>query len=178
MAAFLLMNFLTLEYLKSGNPKQRKAYQLLLQNKIFYKLRAFNPILVGTIPLEIDIESSDLDIICQAKDLFAFRETLQSNFEEFPGFELRETEGSGHKSVVVNFCLEGFPIEVFGQNIPSNKQLGYRHMMIEYKLLIKNGEAFRLKVIELKQQGLKTEPAFAHLLGLKGDPYTELLRLE
>ena len=37
---------------------------------------------------------------------------------------------------------------------------------------------FRRQIIDLKKQGLKTEPAFAKLLALTGDPYVELLSFE
>jgi len=50
-------------------------------------------------------------------------------------------------------------------------------MIIEYRILLEKGEDFRKQLIELKRQGLKTEPAFALLLGLEGNPYTELLSL-
>lgn len=51
-------------------------------------------------------------------------------------------------------------------------------MIIEHKILIEKGEDFRLQVIQLKEQGYKTEPAFAHLLDLSGDPYDELLKFK
>jgi len=51
-------------------------------------------------------------------------------------------------------------------------------MVIEYQLLVKHGSVCREKIIELKKQGFKTEPAFAFLLGLKGNPYEELLKYE
>jgi len=50
-------------------------------------------------------------------------------------------------------------------------------MIIEYRILLEKGEDFRKQLIELKRQGLKTEPAFALLLGLESNPYTELLSL-
>ncbi|MNY83296.1 hypothetical protein D3C86_2259750 [compost metagenome] len=50
-------------------------------------------------------------------------------------------------------------------------------MYVEYNLLSIHGEQFRQHIIELKKQGLKTEPAFAQALGIKGDPYLELLKL-
>ena len=40
------------------------------------------------------------------------------------------------------------------------------------------GEPFRQQIIELKEQGHKTEPAFGIVLGLTTDPYIELLKFE
>lgn len=51
-------------------------------------------------------------------------------------------------------------------------------MLIEDIILHEKGSAFRKRIIELKSYGIKTEPAFARLLGLQGDLYSELLKLE
>ena len=48
-------------------------------------------------------------------------------------------------------------------------------MIIEHKILQENDEKFRRDIIKLKERGLKTEPAFAKLLGLEGNPYQALL---
>ncbi len=52
------------------------------------------------------------------------------------------------------------------------------HMLIENEILIEKGIKFRKIIIDLKSNGIKTEPAFANLLGLTGNPYLELLKLE
>lgn len=80
------------------------------------------------------------------------------------------------ESVVCNFKTDDFEIEIFGQNIPPKQQNAYRHMLIEHQILQEKGEGFRLKIIELKRTGYKTEPAFAELLNLKGNPYLALLK--
>ncbi len=56
--------------------------------------------------------------------------------------------------------------------------MAYRHMIKEYEILKMYGEEFRKQIIQLKRQGLKTEPAFGVLLGLKNDPYIELLNYQ
>lgn len=48
-------------------------------------------------------------------------------------------------------------------------------MLIEHQILLKRGDDFKQQIIGLKLKGLKTEPAFAKLLGFKGDPYLALL---
>lgn len=48
-------------------------------------------------------------------------------------------------------------------------------MLIEHQILQSENEDFRLKIIELKKNGYKTEPAFAKLLDLEGNPYHALL---
>ena len=51
-------------------------------------------------------------------------------------------------------------------------------MIIEAEILEEKGEDFRQKIIELKKSGIKTEPAFAQLLNLKGDPYEALINFK
>ncbi len=52
-----------------------------------------------------------------------------------------------------------------------------RHFQIERRLLALFGVDFQSRVVALKRQGIKTEPAFAALLKLPGDPYEALLTL-
>lgn len=171
-----MINFLNISYLKTGNPKQIKAYHTLTDNGILSKLEAFSPILVGTIPINIDIEGSDLDIICYVQNEEEFKHNLKLYFGQERDFSI--SENKKYQSIKANFFIDGFEIEIFGQNTPTQKQNAYRHMITEYKLLLENDENFRQEIIELKKQGYKTEPAFAKLLGLEGDPYKALLNYE
>jgi hypothetical protein len=172
------MNFETIEYLKVGTPRQQDAYKVLTKYAVLTKLDAFTPILVGTIPINIDIETSDLDIICYWTDQNEFYNAVQSHFGDGRAFSIRESFESDKEIVIANFWLDDFELEIFGQNIPIRQQMGYRHMLIEHKLLIERGEAFRQEIIALKRQGYKTEPAFGKLLGLGPNPYLELLAYE
>ncbi|MEC5173770.1 DUF4269 domain-containing protein [Chryseobacterium nepalense] len=171
-------DFTTIEYLKSGNERQQKAYQLLSKHCFFEKLKAYSPILAGTIPIEIDIEGSDLDIICKVDLKFEenFLNDVLSCIPHDAEIKVEYPVLNGEKCITVNFGLEEFPIEIFGQNKPSTMQNAYRHMIAEYKILQEKGEDFKQKIIQLKQQGMKTEPAFGMLLGLE-NPYEDLLKL-
>ncbi|MEH3111904.1 DUF4269 domain-containing protein [Pedobacter terrae] len=170
-----MINFLNISYLQSGNEKQKKAYQVLTDNKILEKLAPYQPILVGTIPINIDIENSDLDIICDVQDKVTFTEILTNYFQSEKGFKI--TKNSTFKSIKANFFIDDFEFEIFGQAIPTIKQNAYRHMLIEYQLLLEKGEIFRQEIIALKKQGYKTEPAFAKLLEIEGNAYEELLKV-
>lgn len=170
-----MTDFTNIEYLKNGNQRQVRAFEVLTQNKILSNLSEFDPILVGTIPINIDIENSDLDIICYWKNKTEFIDKLNSVFRQENEFTIIEILLDNKESIVVNFRIQGFEIEIFGQNIPVKNQNGYKHMIIEHEILEAKDENFRLEIIKLKQNGYKTEPAFAFLLGLKGDPYAELL---
>lgn len=169
-----VMHFETLAYLQTGTPRQQEAYRVLTQYQVLEKLSGYDPLLVGTIPLNIDIESSDLDVICYWQDQQEFIDTVRDSFSSLKDFRIREKR----EIVVATFRLNTFDIEVFGQNLPTRQQLGYRHMLVEDQLLRQYGEDFRQQIIALKRQGYKTEPAFGKLLKLTGDPYEQLLRFE
>jgi hypothetical protein len=172
------MNFDNIEYLQHGNDRQRQAYSILTNNQILPRLKQFNPVLVGTIPINIDIENSDLDIICCFADKQEFQKSIVYNFSNERSFTIREQSSLDTLAIVANFFLDDFEIEVFGQSIPTKQQFAYRHLIVEYNLLNRHGEKFRQQIIKLKRQGHKTEPAFALALGLTGNPYSELLKFE
>jgi len=173
-----LIDFTSIGYLKNGNLKQQRVYDVLNAHSVFSNLAKFNPILVGTIPINIDTEKSDLDIICCWANKSEFICTLKSSFCNEVDFSISEKIKNNNEVVVAKFMLEEFPVEVYGQNLPTTEQNGFRHMVIEHKLLLERGESFRLQIVALKKQGYKTEPAFAKLLGLNSDnPFDELLKL-
>ncbi len=170
-----MINFSDIAYLKDGNERQQLAFKLLTERKVLSSISMFDPILVGTIPIDIHIEHSDLDIICCFKDKKAFTDTLIKVFGNEARFTIKEVVINNVASIIANFYLEVFEVEIFGQQVPVKHQHAYRHMLIEHEILQAKGETFRLEVIRLKRDGFKTEPAFALLLGLQGDPYLALL---
>ncbi|MCQ4142201.1 DUF4269 domain-containing protein [Chryseobacterium sp. EO14] len=170
-----MIDFTKIDYLKNGNERQKRAYEVLTRYHIFEKLKDYSPILAGTIPIEIDIEDSDLDIICEAKDFTEFEKSLSEMFSEFD-LKIEKITVNNEQATVLNFDLEEFPVEIFGQNKPATEQNAYRHMIAEYKILKEKGNDFKKKIIELKKQGIKTEPAFGILLNLE-NPYEDLLKM-
>lgn len=168
-------HFDTLAYLKTGNALQQTSYDILTAHRVFEILADFDPILVGTIPIDIAIDSSDLDIGCYWKDKVDFIAILEKAFSQYRAFACQELIIDGVETIVANFFIDTIEIEIFGQNIPTKQQNGYRHMLIEHQLLQERGEAFRESIIALKKSGIKTEPAFARLLEIEGDPYKGLL---
>ena len=173
-----MTNFKNTEYLKYGNTRQRNAYSVLLKLGIFDYLNKYDPILTGTIPIEIDLPDSDLDIICECKDHIEFAKDLVDIFDKYYEFQIWTNSHSGIKSTIASFSFENQKIEIFGQTIPTEKQYSYLHMLIEEQILQEKGCEFKKQIVELKKQGIKTEPAFAQMLGLKGDPYLELLKFD
>lgn len=169
------MDFLRIDYLKSGNQRQKRAYEVLTDLAVIAKLERFSPILVGTIPINIDTETSDLDIICCYENKRQFISALVRHFGHEEKFNFTEKIIRNEDAVVARFLTPDFAVEIFGQDKPTYLQNGYLHMIVEHKILIEKGEDFRLQVVNLKKHGYKTEPAFAHLLNLNGDPYDELL---
>ncbi|WP_339266019.1 DUF4269 domain-containing protein [Paenibacillus sp. FSL K6-1330] len=172
------MDFLNLEYLQLGSAKQKQAAMVIDELRLWNHLKPCNPILVGTIPIGIDIASSDLDIICHVTDFARFERKLTTHYSELvSNFTCSSRMVNNVDRTVARFEYKGWEFEIFAQPIPSTKQNGYRHMIVEYKLLKRLGETARQGIIELKRSGYKTEPAFAKLLHITGDPYEELLKM-
>ena len=173
----MLKQWNNLNYLLTGSEQQQSAFYTLKKLKVMSILRNYSPTLAGTIPLNIDIEGSDLDIICEVHEHNTFESIVSINFGSQQNFRLNTKIIGGLTSTVINFTSSRFPIEIFAQPKPVNEQNAYLHMDVEARLLAIGGEEARQEIRRLKLMGLKTEPAFARYFNLKNDPYVELLRL-
>ena len=115
-----MTDFTTIDYLRNGNERQKRAYQILTKHRLFEKLKDYHPILAGTVPIEIDVDGSDLDIICEVDlrfeedflDDLMFSKFIPHNIE----VKVENPIINGEKCIILNFKLEEFPIEIFGQN--------------------------------------------------------------
>jgi len=163
------------DYLLEGNVDQRHAHAALKQLSVFSLLSDYSPILVGTVPLDIHISSSDLDIICEVHHFEHFELLLHNHYGMLKGFRYSYKGVNGMPRAVCSFNYNGRSIEIFAQPIPTSEQSGFKHMMIEHRILKLRGERDKEQLRKLKLAGWKTEPAFAMAYKLEGDPYETLL---
>ncbi len=140
-------------------------------------LARFDPHVAGTPPLGLDLPGSDIDVLCHVLDVDAFTRTVWDFASNHERFAIHQWTGDA-RPVVASFKAHGWPIEIFGASRPVVQQAGWRHFTVERRLLVLGGDAFRAAVMERRRGGLKTEPAFAAVLGLAGDPYSALLDVE
>lgn len=176
----------SIDYLKTGSERQRRAYESLRELDILGKLSAWYdgepgigeaPALAGSLPIDLALEDSDIDIITYSPDLKSFSSQLRKEFGELEGFQSSRGIVLGVATLMTTFRFQGETYEVFTQNIPVPIQNAVVHLMVEERLLALGGDAFREKVRAERLKGLKTEPAFGVVLGLE-EPYRELLALE
>jgi hypothetical protein len=157
-----------------ASPTYLEALQRL---DLLAALARFDPHVAGTPPLGLEMPGSDIDVLCHVVDADAFTRTVwdfASNHEQFAIHQWTRDA----RPVVASFKAHGWPIEIFGASRPVVQQAGWRHFTVERRLLALGGDAFRTAVMGRRRGGLKTEPAFAAVLGLAGDPYSALLDVE
>lgn len=140
-------------------------------------LSPFDPHVAGTPPLALDLADSDIDILCHAPDPVRFVCAIWTAFGEYSDFSVRQWV-AGNRPVIAQFSAEGWVFEVFGCVQSVRNQIGWRHFRIEQRLLSLGGATLRTLIMEQRRSGLKTEPAFAAVLNLPGDPYEALLAIE
>jgi Domain of unknown function (DUF4269) len=152
-------------------------YEAAIDNSgVLDALGAFDPRVVGTLPLGLSVPGSDIDIVCHADDPIPFAQAIWRQYKSCDGFRLYQWTAAG-RPVVARFEWGGWPFEVFGSASPVHQQHGWLHFEIEKRLLDLDDGRLRKAVLEQRSLGIKTEPAFAAVLGIAGDPYRGLLDL-
>jgi uncharacterized protein len=146
------------------------------KSNFFHNFSDFSPCISGTLPLLIHTETSDLDILFFSRNLERFKQKAKQCFKNEVDFSVKETIHQGLTSLVINFNFKDLKIEFFCQDKPVYQQQANQHFLIEGRILKLLGKDFKEKIIKLKKQGIKTEPAFGQLLNLN-KPYQDLIKL-
>ncbi|MEN0642091.1 DUF4269 domain-containing protein [Alkalicoccobacillus gibsonii] len=167
----------SLDLLREGTAKQQSVYRVIQDLHIMETWSMYSPVLSGTIPINIDLDTSDLDIIMEinTSNHGKVQQEMKRLYQGFQGFHTKRYEVRGIPTLKANFNYQGFEFELFAQPVPVTEQNAYVHMVIEAALL-KEDDSMREQILNLKRAGMKTEPAFCEVLGLKGDAYDELIQ--
>lgn len=160
----------------------KTVWQAIQDSRVLEIFSDYDPLIAGTFPLGIANNKSDVDVLLTLKDsadINIFASFCQKHFGRFNNYCLNQHDNIDTiPTVILNFDFAGVPFEVFAQARPSVQQKAYLHYLVEERLLKYGGESFRKKVIEARNRGLKTEPAFAEVLGLTRDAYKALLEAQ
>ena len=155
----------------------KPVYNSLLDSEILNKFKSYNPQVVGTFPLGITTESSDVDIIMETNNLHLTSKQLVDHCSEFNNFTYQPGVLNNNNYILFRFHINNIPFEIFVQNLPVYEQQAFKHFQIEERLLKMGNDTIKQKIIEFRNSGLKNEPAFAKALNINGDPYLSLLEL-
>jgi predicted metalloenzyme YecM len=153
----------------------KSVFSALMGSNILEILKDFSPQIVGTFPLGIYTENSDLDILLECYDLENLRNLIQDRMGYLENFEFNHIKIDDVDSLVINFIYKNVPIELFAQPIPTMKQKAFKHFQVEERILAQTNDLFKKKIFEIRNNGIKTEPAFAKALSIDKEPYLELL---
>jgi uncharacterized protein len=157
--------------------KKPKIFSAIIDSQVLLDLAPFHPLVVGTYPLDIQTEGSDVDIVLSHTNLQEIEECFLKFYSYLPDFKIQSSCILERDTLIAQFTFNSVPFELFAQKLLSFEQNGYRHFQVEERLLKVGGPNFKQKIVDLRKDGLKTEPAFAKALSLSGDPYIALSNL-
>ncbi len=169
--------FIEREYQKSPTDVQKRALEGLSKLNLFHDLKEFKPVFAGTIPLDIDIQSSDINIICEVTEFIRYQTRLRECFERQKNFIITETYNAVARNSTCRFDAHTFRVEIHGEKKTIQKQNLFQYLIAEAKLLEIGGDAARAEIRRIKRNGHKTEPAFAEYFKIKGNAFDELVKL-
>jgi hypothetical protein len=141
-------------------------------------LSGFNPCLVGSYPVGLALDGSDLDYVCEAYDLPAFEDVVRDAFGHMDNFYLEHKNMQGGIACVALFeSPNGYPVELVGQPIKTAQNYGYVRMDVTSRLLGLVGKDVVQDIQKLKKGGVSTDEALATLFGIDGDMKVHYIKM-
>lgn len=155
-----------------------KVWSAIQNCRVLEFLKDFHPLIAGTYPLGVSQPTSDVDVLLTSNDFSLILDIVQIRWGHCENFHFKKSKLDDMETLIINFSFQNIPFELFVQNIESVKQKAYRHFLAEEKLLKYKSAEFKEKILRIRSKGVKTEPAFAQALGVDGNPFEELLKIQ
>jgi predicted metalloenzyme YecM len=149
---------------------------VILRSNFLKALKAWTPLVSGSLPLEIETEQSDLDILLCHSDLSLAASEISNALNEFGKITWKRSVSRQGECLIGELKLKQRPIELFVSRVPVLQQDSHTHFLREYQLLVKHGQTLRDFVRIQKKKGNSTEQAFCNAFGVSSDPYLSLLQ--
>ena len=148
-----------------------------IANLIESEFKECLPIISGTMPLDLNTQNSDADILFYSDNFNLLADKLNKKFSGFSNYSVKDSETREGPCLLCRFNFDGLDIEIFAQEIDPLQQHAHQHFLVENRLIKIFGNEFKQRVLSRKEVGEKTEPAFAAELGLsiEADAYLDLL---
>ena len=149
-------------HIRDGSPRQMKAYTTVYDElMIFLKLKAHDPMWVGSFPVGIDSDESDIDIVCNPSSLRPFLRQVRSLYGDCDNFRLTWKAIERVPTVIARFTCGEFDLEIYGQPKPTANQAAVMFMLVAARLLAIGGEPAKARIQELKANGHSSAEALA-----------------
>ncbi|MCG8414907.1 MAG: DUF4269 domain-containing protein, partial [Pseudomonadales bacterium] len=94
--------------------RKDEALLALEHSAILVNLSQYSPTVVSTLWVGMDIEGSDIDVICCYQKKKQFIEDLESSCQQFKKFQITDMDDR----VIASFNQDGFCIEIFATDQP------------------------------------------------------------
>lgn len=159
--------------------KNKEIFSALMTSGVLEHFKSFTPLVVGTFPLNLETQHSDIDIILSSVNLNQLENSIIEFCSKFLDFKFSKTLIQNEITLLINFTFQNKAFELFAQSNHSIDQNAFRHFFIEERLLKIGGPSFKEKIMSFRNSGHKTEPSFCLALGLSSDDsYNYLLELQ
>lgn len=173
------MKLLERENLARGTERQRRAFEAIESSALIESLKNHSPVLIGAIPLDVDVDTSPIEVVCSSENLEAFAQSLRERWAFADGFKLIHTVANGQPAIKARFRSLGFDVRILAQAMSVFQQPKVVTLLLAARLLTFAPSGARDEIRARIGRGEALEEAVANCFEIEteGEALEALLRL-
>lgn len=156
--------------IRDGSPRQMRAYSVVFDElMVFLHMKPYKPVWVGSYPLGIDAETSDINILLEPEQLRVFLVDVRKHYGHHDDFKLVWKAINKTPTIVARFQVKGFWVDMFAQCRPLNEQDAFVQMLMTARLLAIGGDEACEGIRQNKTNGQNTPDAIMAYFNIETD---------